>query len=54
MKLLGGSKNGIVAESTGTDDKVRNARNAERDLQKQYEAGMQNKQYGQKRGGLGA
>ena len=54
MKLLGGAKNGLSAGNASPNDKVRDARKAEKDLERQFAMGMQAKQAGNKRGGLGA
>lgn len=59
MRLLGGAKHGEVpggvedTEKGSIDDKVKRAQKAEKDLQKQYMAGVQAKQSGKNRGGLG-
>lgn len=59
MRLLGGAKHGEVAVDASQDkdsscDQVKRAKKAEKELQKQYVAGVQAKQSGNKRGGLGA
>lgn len=57
MKLLGGAKNGMTVSSTSSSEhsnKIRDAQKAEKELQKQFASGMQAKQSGIKRGGLGA
>jgi hypothetical protein len=57
LKLMGGGKAGMSVSKDSSvhgDDKTRAARKAEAELEQQYAAGQQAKQFGRKRGGLGA
>ncbi|CCG82850.1 protein of unknown function [Taphrina deformans PYCC 5710] len=57
LKLMGGAKAGQVvstSEDNRGDTKTRDARRAEKEIERQYAAGMQAKQSGTRRGGLGA